>query len=154
MSDAEINKDDEGVGKQRVQDLLTALNRLSTDLFAAISLAERQIAVLQDLYSVFSTSYRTKSGDSEKGHLLRQNPFHRNVVSIPVLSENPEEIWPKTLDTIDEVIRERKSFIKKVRGLVENMEVKRKIVIILIPQLTARNADDSTVFLILEVQSG
>lgn len=47
---------------------------------------------------------------------------------IPILSENPEQIWPKTLDTVDEVVRERKSFIKRVRELVENMEVRRKIV--------------------------
>jgi len=97
-------------------------------LFAAISLAERQIAVLQDLHSVFLASCRTKSKDSETGYLLPRNPFHRNVVPIPILSENPEQIWPKTLDTVDEVVRERKSFIKRVRELVENMEVRRKIV--------------------------
>ena len=114
--------------QEGVRDLLTAFNRLSADLFAAISLAERQIAVLQDLHSVFLTSYRTKSKDYVKGCLPLRNPFHRNVLQIPILSENPEQIWTRTLDTVDEVVRERKSFIKRVRELVENMEVRRKIV--------------------------
>ena len=114
--------------QQRVRDLLTALNKVSADFFAAISLAERQIAVLQDLHSVFLTSYRTKTKDYEKGYPLRRNPFYRNVTPIPILLENPEQIWPNTLDTIDEVVRERKSFIKKVRELVDNMDIRRKIV--------------------------
>ena len=114
--------------QQRVRDLLTALNGLSADFFAAISVVERQIAVLQDLHSVFLTSYRTKTRGYEKGYPLRRNPFHRNVALIPIFSENPEQIWPNTLDTIDEVVREREFFIKKVKELVENMDVRRKIV--------------------------
>ena len=114
--------------QKRVRGLLTALNSLSADLFNAISVAERQIAVLQDLYSVYSTSYRTKTKDYEKGHPLRRNPFYRNVVPIPMLLENPEQVWPNTLDTIDEVVRERKSFIKNIKELVENMDIRRKIV--------------------------
>ena len=114
--------------QRKVRGLLTSLSRLSAALFAAISVAERQIAVLQDLHSLFLTSYRTKTKEYEKGYPLRRNPFHRNVASIPILSENPEQIWPNTLDTIDEVVRERKSFIKKVKGLVENMDIRRKIV--------------------------
>ena len=110
--------------QKRVQELLISLNRLSADFFAAISVVERQIDILQDLHSVFSTSYRTKAKDSEKGHLHRPNPFHRNVAPIPILSEHPEQIWTKTLDTIDEVTRERKSFIKKI----ENMDIRRKMV--------------------------
>ncbi|PUU79845.1 hypothetical protein B9Z19DRAFT_1080732 [Tuber borchii] len=113
--------------QRRVRDLLTALNRLSADLFAAISVAERQIAVLQDLYNIFLTSYRTKTKDYEKGYPLRRNPFHKNIVTIPILSENPEQIWPNTLDTIDEVVRERKFFIQEVKELVENMDIRRKI---------------------------
>jgi len=112
----------------RIRDLLTSLNRLSADLFAAISMAERQISVLQDLHSVFFTSYRTKTKNAEKGHPLRQNPFYQHIVPIPILLENPEQIWPNTLDTIDELIRERKSFIQKVKELVENMDIRRKIV--------------------------
>ena len=114
--------------QKRVRGLLTDLNRLSANLFAAISVAERQITVLQDLHSVFSTSYRTKTKHHEKGYPLQRNPLHKNVVTIPILSENPEQIWPNTLDTIDEVVRERKCFIKEVKELVENMEVRRKIV--------------------------
>jgi len=114
--------------QKRVRDLLTALNRLSADLFAAISVAERQIAVLQDLHSVFLTSYLTRTKDYEEQRLPRRNPFHKNVAPIPILSENFEQIWPNTLDTIDEVVRERKSFIKKVEKLVENMDIRRKIV--------------------------
>ena len=114
--------------QQRVRGLLTALNGLSADLFAAISVAERQITVLQDLHSVFLTSYRTKTKHHEKGLPIQRNPFHKNIVTIPILSENPEQIWPNTLDTINEVVRERESFIKKVKELVENMDIRRKIV--------------------------
>jgi len=114
--------------QKRVRGLLTALNSLSADLFAALSVAERQIAVLQDLHSVFFTSCGTKSKDYEKGYPLRRNPFHKNIVTIPTLSENPEQIWPNTLDTINEVVQERKSFIKNVKELVENMDIRRKIV--------------------------
>ena len=108
--------------------LLTSLNRLSASLFAAIGVAERQIAVLQDLHSLFLTSYRTKIKDYEKEYSLRQNPFYKNIAPIPILPENSEQIWPKTLDAIDEVVQERKCFVKKVRALVENMDIRRKIV--------------------------
>ena len=114
--------------QRRVQKLFASINKLSAALFATISVAERQIAVLQDLHNVFSTSYRTKTKDYERGYPLRRNPLYRNVVPIPILSENPEQIWPNTLDTITEVVRERKDFIKKVKELVENMDIRRKIV--------------------------
>ncbi|CUS12900.1 unnamed protein product [Tuber aestivum] len=110
--------------RQRGRGLLTSINRLSTSLFAAISVAERQITVLQDLHSMFLTSYRTKTSGRRVGS---RNPFHRNTVLIPVLSENREQIWPSTLDTIDEVVRERKAFIGKIKELVENTDIKRKI---------------------------
>jgi len=113
---------------RKVRGLLASFNSLSAALFAAISMAERQIAVLHDLHSLFLTSYRTKTRKYEKGYPLRRNPFYRNVAPIPILSENPEQIWPNTLDTIDEVIRERKSFIEQVKELVENMDIRRKIV--------------------------
>jgi len=130
ISDPEVHKDDQGMERkqERVRDLLIALNRLSADLFAAISVGERQIAVLRDLHSVFLTSYRTKTKKYDRGYPLRRNPFYNHVAPIPVLSANPEQIWPNTLETIDEVIRERKSFIEKVKGLVENMDIRRKIV--------------------------
>ena len=114
--------------QKRVRDLLTSLNRLSAALFAAISVTERQISVLQDIHSVFLTSYRTNAKDEEKGYPFRRSPLHHNIVSIPILSENPEQIWPNTLDTIDHVVLERKSFIQKVKELVENMDIRRKIV--------------------------
>ncbi|PUU79853.1 hypothetical protein B9Z19DRAFT_1063928 [Tuber borchii] len=126
MSDAEIHEDQEK--QKRVRDLLTDLNRLSAVSFAAISVAERQIVVLQDLHSVFATSYRTRAKEYEKGRPLRGNPFHKNVAPIPILSENPEQIWPYALDTIDEVIWERKSFINKVKYLIERMDIRRQIV--------------------------
>jgi len=128
ISDPEVHKDDQGIKRkqERVRDLLAFLNRLSAALFAAISVTERQISVLQDIHSVFLTSYRTKAKDGKKG--LRRNPFHRNVATIPILSENTEQIWPNTLETIDEVVRERKSFITKIKELVENMDIRRKIV--------------------------
>ena len=112
----------------RVRELLASLNRLSAALFATISVAERQITVLQDLHNVFLTNYRTKRKDFERGYPLRRSPFHRSVAPVPVLSENSEQIWPNTLDTVDEVVRERESFIRKVKGLVENMDIRRKIV--------------------------
>jgi len=112
----------------RVQRLLTAFNSLSADLFAAISVAERQISVLQDLRYPFSISGQTKTKDYEKEYTLPQNRFDKKVALIPILSENPEHIWPNTLDTIDEVVRGRKLFIKKVKKLAENMDIRRKIV--------------------------
>jgi len=114
--------------QRRVRELLTSFNMLSAALFAALSVTERQISILQDIHSVFLTSYRSKSRDNKKGYPLRRNPFHKHVAPIPTLSENPEQIWPKTLDTIDEVVRERQSFSKKVKELVENTDIRRKIV--------------------------
>ncbi|PUU82949.1 hypothetical protein B9Z19DRAFT_1061381 [Tuber borchii] len=104
ISDAEIYGDGQGRERKQkgVRDIIAALHRFSADLSAATSVAKRQIAVLQDLHSVFSTSYRTKTKDYEKGYPLRRNPFHRNVAPVPILLENPEQIWPNTLDTIDE----------------------------------------------------
>jgi len=124
ISDTKVYEDDEGMKRkhERVHGVLVTLNRLSAELFAAINVAERQIAVLQDVHSVFLISYRTKTNDYEKGY-LRRNPFYRSVTPIPILSENSEQIWPNTLDTIDEVVRGRKSFIKGVKELVENMIV-------------------------------
>ena len=101
--------------QKRVQDFLTTLNRLSANLFAAISVAERQIAVLQDLHSVFSTSHRTTK-EYERRYRLRQTPFYKNIATIPILSGDSEQIWPNALETIDEVVRVRKCFIKKVKG--------------------------------------
>jgi len=48
ISDAEVYQDNQGMERkqERVRDLLAALNKLSADLFAAISVVERQIAVL------------------------------------------------------------------------------------------------------------
>ncbi|CAZ79523.1 unnamed protein product [Tuber melanosporum] len=106
-----------GRKQNRVRELLASLNRLSAALFAAISVTERQIAVLQDLHNVLLTGHRRKTG----------NPFFRITAPIPILSKNREQIWPNTLDTIDEVVRERKSFIEKIKELVENMNVRKEI---------------------------
>ena len=118
----------DNVLKRKLRDLLASFNRLSAALFAAISVAERQIAVLQDLHSVFLTRHRTKAEPGETGYPLQRNPFYRNIVPIPVLSEHPQHISQNTLNTIDEVVRERKDFIKKIKELVENMDIRRKIV--------------------------
>ena len=112
----------------RVRQLLASLNTLSEELFAAINVAERQIAVLQDLHGVFLTNYRKKTEDNEKGYPLQQNPFYKNIAPIPILSENSEQIGQNTLETIAEAIRKRKAFIKRVKELVENMDIRRKIV--------------------------
>jgi len=117
-----------GVGMERVPSLLNSLNSLSAISFATISVTERQVVLLQDLHRVFSTSYQTKTKDGEKEYLLRENPFFKDIVLTPILSEYPERGWPNILGTIDEVVGERKSFIKKIKGLIENMGVKRKIV--------------------------
>ncbi|PUU82961.1 hypothetical protein B9Z19DRAFT_1061393 [Tuber borchii] len=125
VSDAEIYEDDQGMKRRqrRVQDLLTSLNRLSASLFAAMGVAERQIAVLQDLHGLFSTSCRTKTKDQGKEYPLRRNHFYKNIAPIPILSENSEQIWPNTLDAIDEVVCERKRFIRKIEALVDNMKL-------------------------------
>jgi len=112
----------------RARDLLTSLNGFSTCLFATISVAERQIAVLQDLHKLFLTSHPTKAKDHEKGYSLRPNPFYKSVARIPILSEYPEQVWSNILDAIDEMVRERESFIKKLKELEENMDIRRKIV--------------------------
>jgi len=114
--------------QRRIQGLFASLNRLSASLLAAISVSERQIAVLQNLRDLFFTSCRTKIKDYEKGYPLRENPFYKNIAPIPILSENCEQIWPNTLNTIDDVVREKKSFIKKAQELVENTDIQRKIV--------------------------
>ena len=93
--------------KWRVGDLLASLNRLSAGLFSSIRVAERQIAVLQDMHSIFSISYRRKTREGEEIYPLRQNPF-QNIALAPISLENPEQIWPGTLDTIDE---DRKSVV-------------------------------------------
>jgi len=113
---------------ERAQDHITSLARLSAALFAAASVAERQIAILRDLHKVFSKSYRTKNSDCENGHPLRRNPFYGHIIPIPILSEYPEQMWLNTLETINEVVREREDFIKKITGLVEHMGVGRRIV--------------------------
>ena len=83
--------------QKRAKALLTTSNSLSGDLFAALSVAERQVAVLQDLRRVFSTSYPTKAKDSEKEYKLRQNPFFKDTALAPILSEFPERVWPNIL---------------------------------------------------------
>jgi len=112
--------------QSRIRDLIAALKRLSGNLLAVISVAERQIAVLQNLHDLFSPNCRTKIQGHGKGYPPRENPFYKNIA--PILSENSEQILPGVIDTIDEVGRERKCFIKKVQELVENMDIQRKIV--------------------------
>jgi len=111
---------------RRIRDFSASLNRILSSLFSAISVAERQIAILKDLQGLFLTSCPTKIKDYEKEYPLPQNRFYKNIAPIPIFSENSEQIWGNTLDAIDVVIRERKCFIKKVKELVENMEIRRK----------------------------
>lgn len=70
---------------EQAWDNFTSLSGLSAALFAATTVAEWQIAVLQDLRTVFLTSYRTKTSDYEKGYPLRWNPFYKNIIPIPIL---------------------------------------------------------------------
>jgi len=125
LSDEGLNWDGYYEG---ARDYITSLNRLSANLFAASSVAERQIAILRDLHTVFLTSYRTKTSHYENGCPLRRNLFHKNIIPIPILSESPKQLWQNTLETIDELVRERECFISKITRLVENMEIRRKIV--------------------------
>jgi len=101
--------------KQRsVEDLFASLSGLSAGLFAATSVVEKQLAVLEDLRGVFSTG-------------SRKTPYLRNAALIPILSEYPEQV-SRISETIGELLLERKSFIKKLKNLVEYMEIRRYIV--------------------------
>ncbi|KAG0128938.1 hypothetical protein HOY82DRAFT_621333, partial [Tuber indicum] len=108
----------------KVRDLLTSLNTLSTALFGAINVAERQIEVLQDIRNLFSTSHLRKVRSYEQ---IGQNSFHKAIAPIPFPPGKTEQVIPGTLEAIDEVVRERKSFIKKLKGLVENLDLRGKI---------------------------
>ena len=112
----------------RILGLIASFNRLAASLLAAISVAERQIAVLQNLHDLFLTSCRTEIKGHEKGYPFRENPFYKNIAPIPILSEISDQISPNTLDVIGELVRERKCFMKKVRKLVKSMDIRRKIV--------------------------
>jgi len=114
--------------QMRIRALISSLNCLAASLLATISVAERQIAVLQNLHDLFFTSCRTEIKGPEKGYPLRGNPFYKNIAPIPILSEISDQIWANTLGAIDEVVRERQCFMKKVRKLVESMDIRRKIV--------------------------
>ena len=127
MSKGEVYEGNGGI-RSHFPNFLASLNTLSEGLVAAISVAERQIAVLHDLQTVFSTIYRTKATDPEKGYTLRQSPFVKNIALTPILSEDPEQVWPNILGAIDEVVQERKSFIEKIKGLLKSVETRRYIV--------------------------
>ena len=114
--------------RESVRDLFTSLNRLSAGLFAAISVVEQQIAILQDLYTLFLARDQTKTKAREGGYSLRQNTSFKDIAPTLTLSENPEQLWPGDLVAIDRVVRERKSFIKKIKVLVENMGARRETV--------------------------
>ena len=124
ISDTNIYEANHG----RVQEILKSSDSLSAALFAAISVVERQIAVLQDLRGVFLASIRTKARNYEKEYPLPRNPFHENIVPTPVLSENPEQIYPGATDTIETVVREKRCSIEKIKELVKNTEIRRKFV--------------------------
>ncbi|PUU79841.1 hypothetical protein B9Z19DRAFT_1063916 [Tuber borchii] len=115
--------------QRRVRDLLISLNRLSASLFAAISVAERQVAVLQDLHSVLLTGYLPIHKSPEKRYPLRRNRLYKNtsIDLTPVLPEHNDQARVNILDAIDGVAQERECFIKKIKDLVENMGVRRKI---------------------------
>ncbi|PUU82941.1 hypothetical protein B9Z19DRAFT_1061373 [Tuber borchii] len=127
MSKGEVYEGNEGF-RSHFPNFLASLNILSEGLFAAISIAERQIAILHDLHTVFSTIYRAKATDPEKGYPLRQSPFIKHIALTPIPSEYHEQVWPNILSTIDEVVRERNSFIEKIKELLKSMEARRYIV--------------------------
>jgi len=113
--------------KQRNIRTIALFNRLAAILFAAIRTAERQIAVIQDLHTIFLTSF-LKTRDHEQRYPLHQNTFCKDVALIPILLEYSEQAWPNSLQSIDEAIRERKSFIKEIKELVRISDSKGKIV--------------------------
>ncbi|KAG0638287.1 hypothetical protein HOY80DRAFT_906499, partial [Tuber brumale] len=136
----------EGRKKKRVRVLLTSLNRISVALFAAISVTERQIVILQDIHDLFLTSCPTKVGDYEKRYRSWQNPFHKTSAPIPILSENPEQIFPATLDAIGGVIGGRRSSLQKIKQLVENIDIRRKMLFGFLgpdPEYVVIGADDT-----------
>ena len=116
--------------QRRVRDLLTSLNSLSAALFAAIAVAERQTVVLLDLHKMFLVSCQTEATrkDHEERYPLRRSPSYKGFAGIPTTPKYPEQEWRNILDTIGEMVQERKSFIQKIRELVENMDIRRKIV--------------------------
>ena len=116
--------------QRRVRDLLTSLNSLSAALFAAIAVAERQTVVLLDLRRMFLASCQTEATrkDHEERYPPRRSPSYKRFAGIPTTPKYPEQEWRNILDTIGEMVQERKSFIRKIRELVENMDIRRKIV--------------------------
>lgn len=85
MSKGEVYEGNEGI-RSRFPNFLASLNALSEGFVAAISIAERQIAVLHDLHTVYSTIYRAKATDPEKGYPLRQIPFIKDIALTPTVS--------------------------------------------------------------------
>ena len=63
--------------------------------------------------STFDTSTSTESSLN-----VQQNPVFKDIALAPICSEYPEPVWPSILGTIDEIVRERKSFTK-IKGLVK-----------------------------------
>jgi len=114
--------------KRRVRHLLASLNSLSAAFLAALSVAKRQIAILQDVHCLFLTSYEKKTKDYRQGYPLRQKPYHTNTTPILTPLENSQQMWPNSLDAIEEVVRQRECFINKIKELVENIEIRRKFV--------------------------
>ncbi|CUS12892.1 unnamed protein product [Tuber aestivum] len=112
----------------RGQDLIS-FNKLLVGLFAVISVAERQIEILQDIRRVFSATYPTSNKAHQTGHPRPQNALYGNAALIPALPECTKDERPDTLDIIDKIVRERKSVIAHIRRLVGNMDIKRKILV-------------------------
>ncbi|PWW79097.1 hypothetical protein C7212DRAFT_153698 [Tuber magnatum] len=106
--------------------LLTSLNRHSAALFSVIMVAERQIELLHDLHRVFSTIYPARTQDHGGNQSPKNRPY-QNIFPRPILLESPGEIQSNSLDTIDELIRERILFIKKIKVLVKNIDNRRSI---------------------------
>ncbi|PUU82942.1 hypothetical protein B9Z19DRAFT_965966 [Tuber borchii] len=125
ISDVKPYEGDQGMRATRN---IASFNKLSAALYAAINMAERQIAILQDLHNIFLAGHQKKTRDPEKEYPLRQNLSHRDAAPTPTLRGNPGRILPNALDTkvIGRVVQERKSFIRKVKGLVENTVVRRE----------------------------
>ncbi|PUU82957.1 hypothetical protein B9Z19DRAFT_1061389 [Tuber borchii] len=140
--------------KQRSVRNIASFNRISAGLFSAIKVAERQIVILQNLHTVFLTSYLTKTNNREKRYPLPQNLFCKDVAPIPVLSEFPEQLCPNILDAIDEVVRGRKSFIREIKELVEILDVKRKILFGFLGSAPNERIEDALGQLSLQTQAG
>ncbi|PUU82954.1 hypothetical protein B9Z19DRAFT_1190015 [Tuber borchii] len=140
--------------QRRVRDLLTSLNSLSAALFAAIAVAERQTVVLLDLRKMLLASCQTEatSKNHEERYPPHRSPSYKRVPGILTPLKYPEQEWRNILGTINEMVQERKSFIQKIKELVENMDIRGEILFGFLAS-TAKERVEDTPMQLVETQS-